>query len=452
MRISHWLHPLAARLSRIPTPRTRQRQTFRPRLEVLEDRFCPSGGLLDPTFGSGGIVHLPNATDNGANAAAVQPDGKVVVAGLAGNYLSVQRLNPDGSLDKTFNKTGSVTINSGAGDFPQAVVLQPDGKILVGGGATTHKGNEEFLVARLNTNGTLDSTFGNKGLWLSPGSVIYQLALRTDASHTTVTGIFASAPGEVLELTPAGALDRSFGSGGVAAIPGLLQDRGLAVSATGEVYVDGYIAPPSGHGTGFLAALTPAGALDHNFGGGAGYVLSPVGNLYSEFTALAVQTVTVGGQSVSRLVVAGDAMDAPGYDQQYLLVAAYTLDGSLDTTFGSGGVFTTAGMAGFYQPFMHSLALEADGSIVLGGTAAYDISSYGSYSPEFLIGHLTPDGTADTSFGPNGTGFATVQDGVSSDLLGLAIDPRNGDIVASGYTYTTTNAARQADILRLTAP
>jgi uncharacterized delta-60 repeat protein len=425
----------------------------RPRLEALEDRTTPSGGgLLNPTFGSGGVVNLPTATDNGASAVAVQPDGKVVVAGHAGAYLSVQRLNRDGSLDTTFNKTGSVTIKSGMGDFPQAVALQPDGKIVVGGGATANakNGTSEFLVARLNANGTLDSTFGNKGLWLSPGSVIYQLAVLTDTSHTTVTGIVASAPGEVLKLTPAGALDLSFGSGGVAAIAGLLQDRGLAVSATGEIYVAGYIAPAS-TSTGFLAALTPAGALDHTFGGGAGYVLSPVGSWYSEFTALAVQTVTVGGQSVSRLVVAGDGMDAPGADQQYLLVAAYTLDGSLDTTFGSAGWFTTFGMAGILQPEMRSLALEADGSIVIDGTQGYTAAD-GSAQGEMLFGHLTSAGAADTSFGPNGTGFTGVQDGLDSSLFGLAIDPADGGILAAGYTYMTANAARQAAVVRLTAP
>jgi uncharacterized delta-60 repeat protein len=448
MPVPSWLRAVSTRLASARVRPRHERPAFRPRVELLEDRLTPSGGSLDPSFGSGGIVHLPNATDNGASAVAVQPDGKVVVAGHAGSYLSVQRLNPDGSLDSTFNKTGSVTIKSGQGDFPQAVVLQPDGKIVVGGGATTSNRTAEFLVARLNTNGTLDSTFGSKGLWLSPGPVIYQLALLTDASHTTVTGIVASAPGEVLKLTPTGAMDGSFGSGGVTAIAGLTQDRGLAVSAAGEIYVAGYINPPSGDATGFLAAFTPAGALDQTFGGGAGYVLSPVGSLFSEFTALAVQTVTVGGQSVRRLVVAGDGMDAAGAGQQYWLVAAYTLDGSLDPTFGSGGVFTTAGMAGILQPFMHSLALEADGSIVLGGTTSYDNNNDG----EILIGHLTANGTADTSFGPNGTGFTTLPDGVNSDLFGLAIDPRNGDILACGWTYTTSNAARQADVLRLTAP
>src|SRR4051794_15856657 len=80
---------------------------FRPSLETLEDRYCPAGGLLDPTFGTGGLVNLPSTTDNGARAVAVQPDGKVVIAGevlskSSYEIISVQWLNRDGSLDTTF--------------------------------------------------------------------------------------------------------------------------------------------------------------------------------------------------------------------------------------------------------------------------------------------------------------------------------------------------------------
>ena len=83
--------------ARQPAPR------FRPRVEGLEDRLTPSGGQLDPTFGSGGIVNVPNGAS--ADAVAVQPDGKVVIAGgvarsRAGySSISVQRLKRDGTLD-----------------------------------------------------------------------------------------------------------------------------------------------------------------------------------------------------------------------------------------------------------------------------------------------------------------------------------------------------------------
>jgi uncharacterized delta-60 repeat protein len=365
----------------------------------------------------------------------------------------VERLNTDGSLDTTFNKTGSMTIQThNRSDFADAVAVQPDGKIVVGGASSRIDGrssDSESLVARLTPNGTLDPTFGSGGLWLSPGGQVQNLAVLTDAAHTTVTGIVGfrpvAFPGAVVKLTPAGVPDSTFGSGGVAVAAGLsgITFRGFTVSAAGEIYVSGTV-----NSTGCLAALTPAGVLDSTFGGGTGYVLfSPAGFTYSEFDAVAVQTVTVGGQSVSRVVVAGYATVPTSPNQYPGLVVGYTLGGSLDTTFGAGGWFTTAPMAGGNGQVLNSLALEADGSIVVGGWQHIN----GTGHVEMLIGHLTANGAADPSFGPSGTGFTAVQDGSDSEVFAVAIDP-TGNILACGYGFATPNAARQAAVVRLTAP
>jgi len=152
---------------------------------------------------------------------------------------------------------------------------------------------------------------------------------------------------------------------------------------------------------------------------------------------VAVQTVSVNGQPVSRLIVAGQSsvqVPASGF------VTAYTLSGALDTTFGIGGSFTLAGGTG--SAFGH-LAVEADGSIVVGGGVQ---DSTGT-----LVGHLTASGVADTSFGPDGTGFTAVQDGTQSNMRGLAIDPINGDILEYG-DYRDSNGQPHAEIIRLTAP
>ena len=123
--------------------------------------------------------------------------------------------------------------------------------------------------------------------------------------------------------------------------------------------------------------------------------------------------------------------------------AAYSLGGVLDTTFGSGGLFTFAGVAGGTNPGFNCLAVEADGSIVVGG-------GQGGDNPEIIVGHLTASGAADTSFGPDGTGFTAVQDGTQSYVRGLAIDPINGDILACGDQSDSTGHPHAA-ILRLTA-
>jgi uncharacterized delta-60 repeat protein len=407
--------------------------------------------MLDPTFGSGGIVNLPTTTDLSARSVAVQPDGKVLIAGDStmrngSNVGSVQRLNPNGTLDTTFNGTGSVTI--AGSNYSEAVALQPDGKILIGGAELVKHGKTsgyESMVARLNPNGTLDTTFGNNGLWVAPfpSGEVEDLAVLTDPAHPgTVTGIVAAVQGppfEAIKLTPAGTLDKTFGSGGVAEFANL-NGRSMRVAVdplSGEIYLAGSSTDPNTNGSGILAALTPTGALDPAFDGGAGYVVADS----SQFTDLAVQTVSVNGQPVSRLIVAGQSwvqVPASGF------VTAYTLSGALDTTFGIGGLFTLP--AGGNGSAIGHLAVEADGSIVVGG--AQNISGG---IPEMLVGHLTASGVADTSFGPDGTGFTDVQDGTQSNMRGLAIDAINGDILEFG-DYRDSNGQPHAEIIRLTAP
>jgi uncharacterized delta-60 repeat protein len=424
-----------------PAPARRPWSSFRPSLEALEDRLCLSAGALDPTFGSGGIVNLPTTTYGSAHAVAVQPDGKVVITGegrtaRGADVTTVERLNPDGTLDTAFNGTGSVTIAGTVGGA--SVALQPDGKILIGSDISVKQGKNyvnESAVARLNTNGTLDTTFGHNGLWVaaSPSGPVEDLAVLTDPAHPgTVTGIVGAVWGqsfEAVKLTPAGVPDQTFGAGGLAVFTNI---SGHAVSVAadplnGEFYLAGFSTPPnSSAGTGILAAVTPTGALDTTFGGGAGYVLGDSTGEATQFNDVAVQTVSVNGQQVSRLIVAGGVVQTP----VSAFVTAYTLGGALDTTFGIGGSFTLAGLAGGYASEFNSLAVEADGSIVVGGDQLY---GSGSYPPsEMLVGHLTASGVADTSFGPDGTGFTIVQNGVSSGVSGLAIDPRNGDILACG--------------------
>ena len=452
MRISIWFRPLIARLSRPRPRRLSQRPAFRPRLEGLEDRLTPSGGLLDPTFGSGGIVNLPSTTDSGAHDVVVQPDGKIVIAGTSktstgASVMSMERLNPNGTLDTTFNQTGTVTI-PGASDG-LTLALQPDGKILIGGDTVVQQRKTkgiytyvyEPLVARLNSNGTLDTTFGNNGLSViaSPGKV-EDLAVLTDpAQPGTVTGIVGAVfcnNFEAIKLTPAGLPDQTFGSGGVAKFANL---SGISTSVavnplSGEIYLVGEIISDS---AGALAALSSTGTLDTSFGGGAGYVLANS----TQFSDVAVQTVSVNGQPVSRVLVAGQSL---GQAPAPALVDAYTVGGALDTTFGSGGSFTLTGVAGGTAQGFESLVVEADGSIVLGGS-----EGYGTNYNEMLFGHLTASGVADTSFGSDGTGFTVVQDGNDSGLFAVAIDPTNGDIVAGGFQV---NSVSDAAVIRLTAP
>src|SRR5437868_14825503 len=132
-----------------------------------------AAGDLDPTFGSAGMVTTDiNRSTDIANAVAVQADGKLVVVGqtykqndFSDEDFVVTRYNPDGTLDNTFGRGGKVRTDfPGLAAVPSAVVIQPDGKIVVAGGAFpqfTFDGN--FEVVRYNLNGSLDRLFGHGG-------------------------------------------------------------------------------------------------------------------------------------------------------------------------------------------------------------------------------------------------------------------------------------------------
>src|SRR5262249_35168615 len=176
MRLLTWLRLRPALLPPPRPPPPPRCLTFRPRVEGLEDRLTPSAGLLDPTFGNGGIVTTEFSSsapaafrvdETGAWDIAVQPnDGKIILVGDAGSAttgytFAVARYNANGVLDTTFGQNGRVTLNFGSGqDHGYGVTLQPDGKILVVG--TTYNsatGLDEFAVARLLPNGALDTGF-----------------------------------------------------------------------------------------------------------------------------------------------------------------------------------------------------------------------------------------------------------------------------------------------------
>ena len=162
----------------------RHRRHFTPKLAGLEDRLLLSPGDLDLTFNATGTPGMrtidfypgSGSFDYASSVAIHQPDGKIVLAGsVQGPSLNwdfaVARLNPNGTLDTTtFNATGStpgmftIDFNPGSGsfDYASSVAIQPDGKIVVAGSVQpTYNSNYDFGVARLNPNGTLDTTFGD---------------------------------------------------------------------------------------------------------------------------------------------------------------------------------------------------------------------------------------------------------------------------------------------------
>src|ERR1051326_5460856 len=122
-----------------------------------------SDGSLDLSFGSGGKVTTAiGNSGSGGDAIATQGDGKIVVGGYGGGDFALVRYNSNGSLDNTFGSGGIVTTDFGNSEGANSLVIQSDGKIVLGGNVLSNKG-QDFALARYNSNGSLDNTYGTGG-------------------------------------------------------------------------------------------------------------------------------------------------------------------------------------------------------------------------------------------------------------------------------------------------
>ena len=318
-------------------------------------RYLPDG-LLDASFGQGGKTTTSFGPNRAAQARAIalQSNGKIVVAGAVGNDTSfaLARYNADGSIDSTFGSGGTVKVSVGGVSGAYAVAVQPDGRIVVAGRGAA----DEFGLARLNPDGSLDSGFGTGGtVTTTIGSlgIVYAIALQPDGR--IVAGGF---PGFTLaRYDPNGSLDATFGTQGIATTASGAEEgaRALALQSDGKIVVAG-----DDHERGFtLARYTPSGALDPTFGSGG--VASTALGWFSRARGVAVQPD-------GRISAAGEA--TVGAIQAFA-VARYDADGTPDAGFGDDGVVVSD--LSTYPTIVYgsaaSVALQSDGKIVVGGTA-----------------------------------------------------------------------------------
>lgn len=136
----------------------------------LHFSLLAQAGDLDPSFANNGVASSSMNVTSGASpfrtALAVQPDGKIVMAGVTllsgSDVFEIQRRNADGSLDLNFGSSGFTRFSSGFFEGVAGMALQPDGKIIITG--ERFSSSTDFIVIRLNTDGTLDSTFDGNGV------------------------------------------------------------------------------------------------------------------------------------------------------------------------------------------------------------------------------------------------------------------------------------------------
>ena len=316
--------------------------------------------------------------------AASHADGKTVVAGgfdvhinpFTGSDLSagfaLVRYNTNGSLDSTFGNSGIVTTTfaitgSIVAAEANALVLQPDGKIIAGGYAVYSCGlrcdTYGFALARYNPNGTLDVSFGNGGRVLTPRTrdreVVMSLALQSDYKLVvagTVSDRYGFAGSFALaRYNTNGTLDNNFGAAG-RVTTGFSSEsaeaRSVIVGAGGTIVAAGYSGNRNpGNRTFALAGYLPNGSLDNGFGIG--------GRVITEFESGSAEIQDLEEQPDGKLIVVG------GSSGDFAL-ARYNQNGTLDPTFGNGGkVVTQLGLGGIAS----AISLQPDGKSVVGGDA-----------------------------------------------------------------------------------
>ena len=158
-------------------------------------------GDLDPTFGAGGKVTTVFGGDSRAYVLVLQPNGKLVAAGVGPNGFALARYNPDGSLDTSFGAGGKVTTPIGAAN---ALVLQPDGKLVAAG--SNYISPSDFVLVRYNPNGSLDTSFGGDGKVTTAigfGAEANALALQPDGK------LVAAGTSDIEDSTTVGPNSRS---------------------------------------------------------------------------------------------------------------------------------------------------------------------------------------------------------------------------------------------------
>ena len=348
-----------------------------------------SSGSLDSIFGTGGIVTTSIGTsDDSANAVAIQSDGKIVAAGYSytgsgsGCDFAVARYNTDGSLDSTFGTNGIVTTAIGMWNDALSVAIQSDQKIVaVGRSSVNSFSYYDFALVRYNTDGSLDSTFG------TGGKVLTAIGSYHDEAY------------------------------------------GIAIQSDQKIVAVGRSSDSTNTNSDFsLARYNTDGSLDSTFGTG-GKVLTAIGSTGDNYAH------SVAIQSDGNIVAAGFSYN--GSDSDFALVR-YTTSGSLDSTFGTNGIVTTA--IGTSNALANGVAIQSNGKIVAAG-----YSSNGS-NYDFALARYTTSGSLDSTFGTGG--IVTTAIGTGNDIAhGVAIQS-DGKIVAAGSSYISGSSSYDFSLVR----
>ncbi|HEX8656043.1 MAG TPA: T9SS type A sorting domain-containing protein [Hymenobacter sp.] len=403
---------------------------------------------LDPSFGNNGRVFtaFSAAPTDKAVAVALQPDGKLIVAGQGREGLELARYTTTGTLDATFGTGGKATFlvpfpsvspcyHFQASYIPTTVqtyglCLQTDGKLVVVGSAS----QTASFVARFLPSGALDTNFGSSGVTYICGGTVSGYAVRVwqessgglvVAAHVVGASNQAPGPGRggFYHLLADGTLDSNGRNGYIRSYlritDGLMDNAGRVVAVGWE---DGYFINNNDFTRQLVLVRLANGELDATFGTDGIATLNQLNNK-SFVMGLAIAQMPNG-----QLLVLGTS--------QLPFLARFNTNGTLDSSFGTGGT-TDLGLTAFDN--FPEMSLQADGKIIIVGTINGD----------FVVRRLLPSGQPDTAYGLNGS--VTVNEDVDDKLQDVLVQP-DGKIVAVGYAAASArieNRSSRFTVLRL---
>ncbi|HEY1834041.1 MAG TPA: hypothetical protein VGG08_06360 [Solirubrobacteraceae bacterium] len=319
-----------------------------------------ASGTLDKTFSADGLERLgsqPGVEDTGGSV-VVLGDESIVVTGQGNSTKDfvTKRLESDGEQDMTFGEGGASVVDFGGEDMANDMVRQPDGKLVIVG--STSAGGGDFAIARLNADGSLDNSFSGDGkqtVDFGGKDEATGVALTAEGKIVVVGEGGAGHDMAVTRLNSDGSVDTSFspGTSGKELVDfgGGDSAKGVALQADGKIVMEGST-DAVGEGDVAVARLEANGGLDTSFSGDGKLTLG-YGAPNEIGTAVAVQ-------QNGRIVVMADA--DPNKD---FVVTRLNGDGSIDTSFGSGG---TATVDYGKTEFDGDAVLQPDGNIVLVGS------------------------------------------------------------------------------------
>jgi uncharacterized delta-60 repeat protein len=402
-----------------------------------------AAGELDLTFAEDGRVLTDFGQNDILSGVALQADGKIVAVGWTqelagpGSQFAVARYAPDGSLDEGFGTGGKIATSFGESSqaSARAVVIQSDGKLVVGGSALALRDGQlqvDIALARYNPDGSADDSFGSGGKVLTD----------FDATHDTGSDVAIQPDGKLIVAgttrpigplgTPRdfalvrynadGSLDESFGGDGKVSTDFAASSddfaHGVAFAPDGRIVVAGYRINRATFTSNLeLARYEPDGDLDATFGDG-GKVLDDSSGSTGAFD------VTV--EPDQRVVAAGAA-------EPDLAVFRFTAGGEVDSTFGANGVASTD--FGLATSGALALARQPDGKLVVAGAASPDAEP-DAFSPfSFAVARFDGEGQLDETF-HGGTVLTELGVDTYDEARAIALQP-DGKIVVGGFTATS---------------